>query len=172
MPLTVEAIRNARSDQDLFSLLSEALQQQIPDEVDNESLLRIIQGLSPGLRAMAAIYQLDVSMALDDLGWHFANWYSQGLARETLLGLRELGATEAAEVFEAAFRVAMDYWDHIGSDDFQEWYDNSPLEKAMEPLNARLFDICKRSKELGLMSYWLEYARKFPERVVGGPPAA
>jgi hypothetical protein len=172
MPLTVQAIRDARSDQDLMDLLMEELQEQIPDEVDVDVLARLIQSLPTGLRAMAATYQLDVSLALDDLGRHFGNWYSQVLARETVLGLRELGVGEAAEIFEAALKVAVEYWDHIGSDDFEEWYEGSPLEKALEPLNARLLILCSRSQEFGLTSCWLEYARKHPERVIGATPAA
>jgi hypothetical protein len=48
-----------------------------------------MRALPPGLRAMTAIYQLDVSMALDDLGWHFGNWPDRALREETLQGLKE-----------------------------------------------------------------------------------
>ena len=48
---------------------------------------------------MAATFELDVSMALDDLGWHFGNWTHRGYCDETLHGLRELEAGEYTEMF-------------------------------------------------------------------------
>jgi len=42
----------------------------------------------PCASAMAAMYQLDVSMTLDDLGWHFANRHQRGDCEETLWAFR------------------------------------------------------------------------------------
>jgi hypothetical protein len=74
MALTEERIRACASDEDLFQALSAELHRRLPDgEGDDLDLfVERLRGLPKGLRAMAAIYQLDVSMALDDLGWHFA----------------------------------------------------------------------------------------------------
>jgi hypothetical protein len=32
---------------------------------------------------MAATYELDVSLTLDDLGWHFGNWPDPALSEKT-----------------------------------------------------------------------------------------
>jgi hypothetical protein len=120
---------------------------------------------------MAATFQFDVSMCLDDLGWHFANWHHHPFCRETSEGLRLLGATEAAELFDRAYQVVLPHWDSISgmlSRDFKEfvqWYDRSDLEKSLTPLNERLWDIRKASRGFGLMRFWLDYARAFPDRV-------
>src|SRR5262245_11099935 len=84
-------IVDAQDDDTVFGLLSSALNERIPSSllVDLDAFVAQLQKLPPGLRAMAATHQLDVSMSLDDLGWHFANWHDHGLAEETTLGLRE-----------------------------------------------------------------------------------
>jgi len=84
---------------------------------------------------MASTYQLDVSLALDDLGWHFANWHHHGYALETSRGPRELGADSLAASFDAAHALASQYWAQLAAPGFVEWYHDSDLEKALEPLN-------------------------------------
>jgi hypothetical protein len=109
-------------------------------------------------------------MALDDLGWHFANWHHRPYCDETLHGLKELEAHEAAEIFSDAYVLAQPYWDAIGellAESFQrfaDWYRDSELEKALDPLNRRMWDLCQ--PDYGLMAYWLSYARKYPEKVL------
>jgi hypothetical protein len=121
---------------------------------------------------MAAIHRLDVSMAMDDLGWHFFNFYHRGLCDETKLGLRELEALEVVEVFEQALAKIEPNWEKIGRlreespNAFANWYDASDLGAALKPLNKRLWEICASSPQYGLMHFWLIYARKYPERVL------
>src|SRR5262249_23326432 len=109
---------------------------------------------------------------LDDLGWHFANWHYRPHCEETLRGLRELEIPEAAEIFAEAYALVQPHWDKISEllkedfQDFADWYRDSDLEKALDPLNERMWAFCKRTK-FGLLSYWVPYARKYPERVVG-----
>jgi hypothetical protein len=169
MGLAIKAIRDAKSDDKLLQLLLGALTEALPPTVgqSNDEYVARMQRLPAGLHAMAATYELDVSMASDDLGWHFGNWHHEGLAKEALWGLRELEATEAAEVFESAHNLALQYWENLGSEGWQDWYVLSPLDKAMDPLNVRMWAICKRH-EMGLMGYWIAYARRHPERVVSG----
>jgi hypothetical protein len=62
---------------------------------DDDSSVPELGFLPRGLRAKAATYELGVSLALDDLGWHFGNWRHLGLAQETLDGLGEHGADGA-----------------------------------------------------------------------------
>jgi hypothetical protein len=171
MALTEERIRACQSDEELFQALSAELQRRLPGrERDFDHLVDRLRGLPKGLRAMAAIYQLDVSMALDDLGWHFANWHHRPYCDETLHGLKELEAHEAAEIFSDAYVLVQPYWDAIGEllaesfQKFADWYRVSDLEKALDPLNRRMWDLCQ--PDYGLMVFWLVYARKYPEKVL------
>jgi len=127
--------------------------------------------LPRGLHAMAATHRLDLSMALDDLGWHFYNFYSRDFADETLWGLRELQADEVADIFEAARATVEPHWDEIGSfraigvSAFADWYSQSDLESALKTPNRQMWAICGRSS-YGLMQFWLDYARRYPERLI------
>jgi hypothetical protein len=109
-------------------------------------------------------------MALDDLGWHFANWHHRPYCEETLRGLQEVEAHEPAEIFSNAYTLVQPYWSTIGEllaqgfDKFVDWYPDSELEKILDPLNRRMWDLC--APTYGLMAYWLTYARKYPEKVV------
>jgi hypothetical protein len=163
--LTPEIIARTRSDEDLFALIATELERLLPnDRRADDSFVAELRNLPSGLRAMAATYELDVSLTLDDLGWHFGNWHHMGLAEETAAGLEELGAAELAELFRQAFLLARDFWDELGSENWTKWYHDSALEKAVDPLNLKAWAIFE-SKHLGLFSYWLEYARRFPERL-------
>ena len=117
MALTEEQIRDCTSDEELFQALSAELHRRLPDgEGDDLDLfVERLRALPKGLRAMAAIYQLDVSMALDDLGWHFANWHHRPYCDETLRGLQELEAHEPAEIFSEAYELAQSYWTRSAS---------------------------------------------------------
>jgi hypothetical protein len=161
--LTLAAI-NSSSNDELFALLGKELEARLGRRGSAGEFAAKIRNLPIGLRAMAATYELDVSLAMDDLGWHFGNWHDAALAEETCRGLEELGATELAEVFKEAFRLAIRYWSDLGARNWSQWYHGSPLEKAMEPLNQRAWSILEDRKK-GIFSYWVEYARKHPERV-------
>jgi hypothetical protein len=171
--LTIQDIVNAPSDQVLFEKLTAALTRGLPPELHNDldKFVEKLKDLPPGLRAMASTFQLDVSMCLDDLGWHFANWHHHPYCQETSQGLRVLGAIEVADLFDRAYQMVLPYWDAISkllAKDFKEfvrWYNISDLEKSLDPLNKRLWDILKERGEFSLMKFWLDYARKFPERV-------
>jgi len=174
MSLNLADIKSASSDEALFKLLSAELNHRLPKSVhDNcDVLVKSIRELPRGLRAMAAIYHLDISMAMDDLVWHFFNFFHRGLCDETKLGLRELEALEVAEVFGQALAKIEPNWDKIGQlkeespQAFANWYDSSDLSAAFKPLNKRLWEICAASPQYGLLQFWLIYARKYPERVL------
>ena len=173
MSLTLADITSAKSDEELFKLLSTELNRRVPESVheNRDKLAHAIQQLPPGLRAMAATHWLDVSMALDDLGWHFHNFYHNELCDETARGLCELEATEVAEIFEHArreFETRRQQTLQSGQEslrDFPSWYESSGLEAALAPLNKRLWEICSKSPDYGLMQLWLDYARKHPEKL-------
>ena len=96
MSITLEAI-DSSSDGELFTLLGKELESRISAERSSPEFITQIRNLPDGLRAMAATYELDVSLALDDLGWHFGNWHSFELSEETTRGLEVLGAKELAD---------------------------------------------------------------------------
>ena len=161
--VTIESIWSGSEDE-VFSLLGNELERRITSSRGSPEFVAEIKELPAGLRAMAATYELDVSLALDDLGWHFGNWHNLELAEETAAGLEELGAQELAEIFGAAFNHAQDYWMELGAENWMEWYHGSALEKAVAPLNHKAWAILKQRKN-GIFSYWVEYARKYPQRV-------
>ena len=161
--LTPEIISES-SDDELFKLFAQELEKQVSAKRDSPEFVAEIQKLPIGLRAMAATYELDVSLAMDDLGWHFGNWHNPALAEETIRGLDELEATELAMIFKAAFQIALRYWDELGAKDWSKWYHDSPLEKEIMPLNKRAWKILEGKKN-GILEYWVSYARKYPERI-------
>ena len=162
--LTPERIRSVESDDDLFDLLLEELARRLPGgRRATDDFVRELQALPVGLRAMAATYELDVSLTLDDLGWHFGNWHHLGLAEETAAGLRELGAARLAEIFSEAFAIAKEYWRELGKEAWSDWYRESPLERALGPLNDEAWLIYKQKR--GVFHYWIAHARNHPERL-------
>jgi hypothetical protein len=164
--LTIEAI-DSSSDEELFKMLGKELERRIISKRGSSEFVAEIRNLPVGLKAMAATYELDVSLALDDLGWHFGNWHNADLAEETANGLEELGAPELAKVFRTAFQVAGGYWTELGIENWMQWYRGSPLEKSLEPLTKQARSILA-GKEQGIFKYWVDYARRHPERVGNG----
>jgi len=77
--LTHQVIRRTKSDVALLKKLFGELEVSVPASLhdDLDDFVAAIQDLPAGLHAMVATYQLDVSMALEDLGWHFANWHAK-----------------------------------------------------------------------------------------------
>lgn len=168
MSLTISEILRTHDDEVLFKLLCAELERITIPYDDAEDLARKLHSLPIGLRAMGATYHLDVSMTLDDLGFHFANWPSQNLARLTISGLIELGATKEAEIFQHALERAIPYWEFItASSDFVEWYYQSELEKVLDPLNTQLWELMAfhGNSGIGLLSRWPPYARMHPDRI-------
>jgi len=174
--LTQASIRATRSDRKLLDMLLEQLTESLPPSVYDEpdDLVAAMQGLPVGLRAMAFTYQLDVSMALDDLGWHFANWFHEVYSDETSRGLKELGAEEIAAIFDQAREILKRHAAEFEAalegeeEDFAEWYQKSSMLQELKPLNERVWAILqteREGEEPGLFRYWVAYARKHPERV-------
>ena len=174
MKLTEAIIKTCKTDEDLLKKLTDELERQIPVDIreDHELYVKHIRGLPPGLRAMASTHELDVSITLDDLGWHFANHHSKPYSEETLWGLRELEAQEAADIFSLSYELVLPYWGKIGSlvcEDFKlfiDWYNDSDLEKVLTPLNRKIWNLRERLGYYGFQSYWLVYARKYPKKVL------
>lgn len=168
-PLTLEAIIEAKSDDAIYNLLAAELLRLIgacSSETINE-FLEQLPSLPIGLRSMAAVYDLDVSLTLDDLGWHFMNRYSLAFAHETLAGLKEL-ETPHAKIFAQAITIASKNWDFIGSPNFIEEYEDSPLYLELKPLNDQIWELQGFSDMPGksILEYWVPYAKKYPEKLI------
>jgi hypothetical protein len=155
-------IVDALSDEEVIDLIGGELDRRLPGDMHDEldRYVAALPSLPVGLRSMAATYQLDVSITLDDLGWHFGNWHHHGYARETIAGLGVLGPPRAAEIFGAAYRAALQHWDRLGEEDWMEWYHGSELEKAVEPLNGEMWSLL--DDEWRIMGWWVKYARAHP----------
>ena len=85
------------------------------------------------------------------------------MAEETARGLEVLGATELAVIFREALALALPYWGDLGAENWSDWYCDSALEKAVEPLNDRAWKLIEEKK--GVLEHWVEYARKHPDGV-------
>jgi len=163
-PLTLIDINQIKDDETLQGRLCEELARLIGESYNNkylDSFVATLATLPAGLRAMAATYDLDVSMALDSLSWHFMNHHSKSLAVETLSGLHTLGATAEAKVFEEAFSIAVQHWDELVVPPDLD----SPLEHLFEPLDEKLWGLLGYGNATGrsLLKLWVSYARAYPE---------
>ena len=173
MTLILADIQSAKEDEELFQRLSSALTERFPPELqeDGDKLYAALLAAPRGLRAMAGIYDLDVSMSLDDLAWHFGNHNDERFLQETVTSLRELEANEAAALFAAAWDIVRPYLAEIrdrdcNAEDFHDYFDRTGIQSRIDPLNEDMWAICNACGELGLMQYWLTYVRKYPERCV------
>jgi hypothetical protein len=171
--LTIEQIRSADSDEALFDLLSAELQRLLPEELEKDRDLyhAALENLPRGLRAMAGIHFFDVSMAMDDLAWHFGNQNDERDLQETLNGLRELELMQVADCFDKMWEfmrphmAALQSGD-LGGKDFSDWLLDIGAQSFAKPLNKIIWTYSKQAGDLGLLSSWPVYARKYPERSV------
>ncbi len=154
-------IFDAMADEEVLDLVCRELDRRLPPMSDLDAYVRGLRTLPVGLRSMAATYQLDVSITLDDLGWHFGNWHHHEYALETARGLRELGAVRAAEVFQEAYARALQHWDELGAETWMKWYHGSALETAVQPLDKEMWALFDQRPN-GIMGLWIEYARDHP----------
>jgi hypothetical protein len=169
MALTIEQIRGSHDNDQLFELLSAELQRLLPAEKqeDRDWYYETIETLPRGLRAMAGMYFFDKSMALDSLAWHFGNQNEERDLRETLNGLSELEMPEIAEMFEQMrpHMAALQAGD-FGGKEFADWLVDIGAEDFADKKDDDIWAYCRSAGDLGLLSSWPIYARKYPERCV------
>jgi len=173
MALTIEQIRATEDDKALVDLLSAELQHLLPEELqkDRERYHDTLAKLPRGLRAMAGMYFFDKSMTLDSLAWHFGNQRDERDLNETLAGLRELELPEIAEMFEQMWEFMKPHMnalqtDDLGGKDFPDWLEEIGAEDFAKEKDRFIWDNSKQAGDLGLLSSWAIYARKYPERCV------
>jgi hypothetical protein len=128
------------------------------------TLARQIRELPVGLRAMAATHHLDVSLTLDDIGWHFLNFGHPSHVEETEQGLRELGLSEIATMFHEAYALVQPHLAEIRRAG-RDYYGTMERLGYMKQIN-RLTDRARAALgDQGIYRYWAVYARQHPERV-------
>src|SRR4029077_19866185 len=111
--------------EEILSMLGKSVSSAADPYSDDGSYAAAIASLPTGLCAMAATHHLDISLTMDDIGWHFLNFGEPGLVRETEAGLRELGLRHIAGYFVEApavfsplkpeIKEAGDYYDCLES---------------------------------------------------------
>jgi hypothetical protein len=159
------------SDEEVFKAISAILTRVAPGDAysSDGSFARTIATLAPGLRAMAATYYLDISLTLDDIGWHFGNFGEPGLVKETEDGLHELGLQEMARWFAEAYAIMKPILrDRKPTEDPAEAYTRCGMEDRIREL-SELANAADRHAggvdDSTIFRAWIKYAREHPERI-------
>jgi hypothetical protein len=149
----------------IFELLKSQLQSN-PYGWDG-SFAQEIQRLPTGLRAMAATHHLDVSLTLDDIGWHFLNFGHASHVEETERGLRELGLLDVADMFREAHDLVSPHLHEIrrpGGDFYGVIEEAGHMKRIAQLTNkART-----RLGDGGIYRQWIDYTNKYPVKVFNG----
>ena len=130
-----------------------------------------IRRLPTGLRAMAATHHLDVSLTLDDIGWHFLNFGHPSHVEETELGLRELGLSNLADMFREAYGLVGPLLPEIRQPggDYYGIIERAGLTKRIDELSSRSRTVLG---DRGIYPRWAAYLREHPDRVFNAEPDA
>lgn len=158
--------------QEIFSRLSKSVNALADPYSKDGSYATAIHQLPVGLRSMAATHHLDVSLTLDDIGWHFLNFGEPAFVRETESGLRELGLGDIADLFAEAFAIVSALRPEIES--CGDYY--ACLEKHGRI--GRINELTQKARDKGaacrkevsgspIYAAWIDYARRHPENVFG-----
>lgn len=151
---------------EIFSLLGNSVGPAADPYSDDGSYAVAIASLPSGLRAMAATHHLDISLTMDDIGWHFLNFGEPGLVRETEAGLRELGLGDIADYFMEAHSIVSPLTAEIKeADDFHDCLESRGL---MERINELTDKALARQPALSgspIYAAWVKYTRVHPEKV-------
>jgi hypothetical protein len=123
-----------------------------------------IQALPVGLRAMAATHHLDISLTMDDIGWHFLNFGHPSHVKETESGLQALGLPHVAAMFREAYQLVQPHLGEIRRPrgDYYEAMERAGSMKRILELSR---DACTALGDGGIYRYWTVYARRNPELV-------
>jgi hypothetical protein len=167
--------------EDLFALLSKRVHGNPYSE--DGSFAAEIRALPIGLRAMAATHYLDVSLTLDDIGWHFLNFGEANLVRETEFGLRELGLMDLARWFSEVYDTVLLFLQAFAEGDFStrlesgksqgdvyyEWLDETGHRMRIDELSKLAWamddGIGDQAKGSAIYQAWIRYARMKPGNV-------
>ena len=160
----------ALSDEELlkeiFSLLSKSVSSVADPYSEDGSYAAAIGSLPTGLRAMAATHHLDVSLTMDDIGWHFLNFGEPGLVRQTEAGLRELGLNDIADYFAEAHAIINPLKPDIKeADDYCPCLESRGLMARINELTDKATASQPTLSGSPIYAAWTKYARVHPENV-------
>jgi hypothetical protein len=120
---------------------------------------------------MAATHHLDVSLTLDDIGWHFLNFGHPTHVEETELGLRELGLPRVVAIFHETYQLVGPHLPeiHHPGGDYYRVMERSGHTSRIEELTEQA---CALLGDQGIYRLWARYAKEHPDRVFknGGNP--
>jgi len=162
----------ALSDEDLLEQIFTALSKSvgsIADPYSNDgSYIVAIANLPIGLRAMAATHHLDISLTMDDIGWHFLNFGEPGFVLATEQGLRELGLDDIAEYFLEAYAIVNPLKPEIKEpSDYHACLESHGLMARISELTEKASTKQPTVSESPIYAAWVNYARAHPEKVFG-----
>ena len=153
---------------ELFATLSKSVDPLANAYSDDGSYAAAIRHLPIGLRAMAATHHLDVSLTLDDIGWHFLNFGEPGLVRDTEAGLRELGLNDMADWFAEAYAIVNPLRPEIAAGgDYDECLTIHGQMDRIDELSQKARDKEPTPNKSAIYGAWVRYAREHPENVFG-----
>jgi hypothetical protein len=160
----------SKTDDDLLEHIFATLKERAGGDPYDEdgAYVAVIRALPIGLRAMAATHWLDVSLTVDDIGWHFLNFGEEGLVRETTLGLRELSLPEFEAAFVAASELICPIRTEVTDDNFYEYLDSHNLDSKIQELGERIDESASRYPQMtgsAIYGAWITYTRAHPENV-------
>ncbi len=115
---------------------------------------------------MAATHHLDISLTMDDIGWHFLNFGEPGLVRETETGLRELGLDDIADYFAEAHAIVNPLKPEIKeADDYRPCLESRGLMARIDELTDKASKRQPTVSDSAIYAGWVKYARAHPEKV-------
>jgi hypothetical protein len=160
----------ALSDEDLlkeiFSALSKSVSSVADPYSEDGSYAAAIAGLPKGLRAMAATHHLDISLTMDDIGWHFLNLGEPGLVRATEAGLHELGLADIADYFVEAYAIVDPLKPEIKeAEDYYPCLESRGLMARINELTDKASERQPTVSGSPIYGAWIRYARTHPESV-------
>jgi hypothetical protein len=152
--------------EEIFSLLSKSVSSVADPYSDDGSYAAALAGLPTGLRAMAPTHHLDISLTMDDIGWHFLNFGEPGLVRETEAGLRELGLGDIADYFVEAHAIVNPLKPEIKKpEDYHAYLESRGLMARIDELTDKASAGQPTVSDSRIYAAWIKYARAHPEKV-------
>jgi hypothetical protein len=151
---------------EIFTSLTKSVNSLANPYSDDGSYAAAIAVLPRGLRAMAATHHLDISLTLDDIGWHFLNFGEPRLVGETEAGLRELGLSDMADWFAEAFAIVNPLRSEIeAGGDYRDCLMRHGQMGRIEELTQKASGKEPTVEGSPVYGAWIRYAREHPESV-------
>ena len=168
MDLGIATLSDEKLLDEIFAALKRSISPLADPYSDDGSYATAISLLPVGLRAMAATHHLDVSLTMDDIGWHFLNFGEPGLVCETESGLRELGLSDVADWFAEAHGIVNPLKPEIEAGaDFYECLTNHAQMDRIGELTQMAQGKTPTVSDSSIYGAWVRYARENAEKVFG-----